>query len=251
MNKIYILILFLIQLGACQKPEHGGVIATSSWTAAYVKAAGVSDLVVLAPAEMQHPSEYELDIDDIERLREADLIVCGGYEIMMERIRNGLKIDPDKILEIKTDYNLEHMQSAIQVIAGRTGHEEVARENITEIRKAFANSVEMIQKAGIDEQPVLVQFFIQPIARQLGMNVTGIFGPQSLEAFDILELMNRDFTLILDNAHNPLSAPLVESRRGVKVAYLVNFPGIAGTETLGDVIRYNTEQILEVAKGME
>jgi hypothetical protein len=236
---------------ACHQKEEVGVIATSSWTAAYVKAAGISDPLILAPSEMQHPSEYELDIDDIERIRKADLIVCGGYEIMMDRIRDGLKIDPDKILEIKTDYNLDHMRSSIMAIAIKMDKENIAQKNIEDIEITFAHSKERIHQAGIDEQPVLVQFFIQPFARELGLDVTGIFGPRALEAFDIRELMSRNFTLILDNAHNPVSAPLVESRRGVKVAYLVNFPGIEGTVTLSDVIRYNTAQILESGSGIE
>jgi hypothetical protein len=224
------------------------VIATSSWTAAYVRAAGINDLSVLAPSNMQHPSEYELDINDVEKLRRADLIVCGGYEIMMERIRGGLEIDPDKILEIKTDYNLDHMRSSILAIANQQGDMEAARKNIEEIEIAFAGSKDLIDQAGIGEKPVLVQFFVQPFARQLDMRITGIFGPRALEAFDIRELMNRDFSFILDNAHNPLSAPLLESRRGVEVAYLINFPGIGDTESLADVIRYNTEQILGAAR---
>lgn len=245
MKKIDFLVLLMILLTGCQEPEKAGVIATSSWTAAYAKAAGVTEVAVLAPAEMQHPSEYELDIDDIERLREADLIVCGGYEIMMERIRNGLKIDPDKIVEVKTDYDLDQMRASIMAIAGRMGKKETALKNIQEIERTFTNAQEKIRLAGVTEQQVLVQFFIQPFARQLELNISGIFGPRSLEAFDILELMNLDFSIILDNAHNPLSAPLVESKPGVKVAYLVNFPGTGGTETLADVIRYNTTQILD------
>lgn len=249
--KIITLIMLFFLMTACHKQEKTGVIATSSWTAAYVKAAGVSDPAILAPAAMQHPSEYELDIDDIEQLRHADLVVCGGYEIMMDRIRNGLKIDPDKILEIQTDYNQEHMKSSILAIAVITGNEDVARKNIEEIEKTFTDSKEKINRQKIDEQPVLVQFFIQPLARELGLEITGIFGPRSLEAFDIRELMTRDFSIILDNAHNPVSAPLVESRRGVKVAYLFNFPGAGGTETLSDVIRYNTDRIMEAAEGVE
>jgi len=248
MKKVILFLYMSTLFAGCHPPETTGVIATSSWTAAYVKAAGITDLSVLAPSDMQHPSEYELDINDVEKLRRADLIVCGGYEIMMERIRGGLEIDPDKILEIKTDYNLDHMRSSILAIASRQGDMEVARKNIEEIEIAFAGSKDLIDQAGIGEEPVLVQFFVQPFARQLDMNITGIFGPRALEAFDIRELMNREFTLILDNAHNPLSAPLLESRRGVKVAYLINFPGIGDTETLAGVIRYNTEQILEAAR---
>ena len=69
---------------------------------------------MLAPSNMQHPTEYELQIDDIKKLRDADLIICGGYEIMMQRIRTGLQIDTEKILQIKTDYNEDHINEAIR-----------------------------------------------------------------------------------------------------------------------------------------
>jgi len=245
--RLIIYVFLLVLVGACGKPEKVSVVVTSSWTAAFVEAAGISDRVMLAPAEMQHPSEYELDINDIERLRQANLIVCGGYEIMMDRIRNGLKIDPDRILEIKTDYNLDHIRSSVMKIASRMGTEEIAIKNMAEIEEVFKLSREKIHHAGIDQQPVLVQFFIQAFARELGLNVTAVFGPKPLEVFDIHDLLNKEFKLILDNAHNPISGPLIESKKGVSVAFLINFPGTDGTRSLADVIRYNVERILEAS----
>jgi hypothetical protein len=245
MKKTAFYIFLVLLFFSCKKQERVQVIATSSWTAAYVRAAGVADVYVLAPAEMQHPTEYELNIDDVDKIRNAELIVCGGYEVMMERIRQGLKIDPERILEIKTDYNMEHIRSSVQAIAAELGTGEVAGENIREIENTFNRSAEKIREAGLDQVPVLVQFFLRPLASELGMNVTAVFGPRPLEAFDIRDLMELDFSMVLDNAHNPVSAPLVESGEGIKVVYLINFPGVGGTESLSDVIRYNTAMILE------
>ena len=93
-----IIIIFSILLSV----QHPGVaqdkmkiVVTSSWTAAYAKMAGVEDVEMLAPSDMQHPSEYELQINDILKLKNADLIICGGYEIMMDKIRTGLQIEPE------------------------------------------------------------------------------------------------------------------------------------------------------------
>ncbi|MBS0000819.1 MAG: hypothetical protein KFF73_17690, partial [Cyclobacteriaceae bacterium] len=72
-----------------------------------------------------------------------------------------------------------------------------------------------------------------------------------LDAFDIPDLMGLEFSMILDNAHNPVSAPLVESGEGIKVVYLINFPGIGGTESITDVIRYNVDRILEAGEAVE
>ncbi|MBS0000323.1 MAG: hypothetical protein KFF73_15180, partial [Cyclobacteriaceae bacterium] len=220
MTRISVSIILFVLFISCRQQEQASVIATSSWTAAYVKAAGVNDVFVLAPAEMQHPTEYELDIDDVVKLRHAELIVCGGYEIMMDRIRDGLKIDPERILEIKTDYNLEHIRSSILAVASEMGTEAAAVKNIQEIENVFRNSGERVRQGGIDQEPVLVQFFIQPLAVELDLKVAGLFGPRPLEAFDIRDLMGLEFSMILDNAHNPVSAPLVESGEGIKVVYL-------------------------------
>jgi hypothetical protein len=46
------------------------------------------------------------------------------------------------------------------------------------------------------------------------MNIVAVYGPRPLEAFDIRDLMALDFSMVLDNAHNPVSAPLVESGEG-------------------------------------
>ncbi len=247
----YVYLFAFIPLIACNEQEKIEVVATSSWTAAYIEAAGISGVEILAPAEMQHPSEYELDIKNIQMLRNADLIVCGGYEIMMDKIRFGLNIDSGKIIEIKTDYNLGHLKSSIQTIASKMGTETIAMKHINEIEQVFIESKERIREAGIDQQPVLVQFFIQPLARELDLKIAAVFGPRPLEVFDISDMLKQNFSLILDNAHNPVSAPLTESKHGSKVAYLINFPGEGGTESLVDVIQYNVDRILEAAGGIE
>jgi hypothetical protein len=246
--KYYYLLLSVILLSV-KIPANGQaelkIVATSTWTAGYIRLAGIDKFDVLAPSEMQHPSEYELQIEDIIKLRDADLIICGGYETMMEKIRKGLQIDPVKILQIQTDYNLAHIETSVRSIAKKTGTDEKAEKNLGKLKSLFDDSKQKIREAGIAEIPVLVQFYLRTFSEELGLNITGIFGPRQLEAYNIQELMKIDFKLILDNAHNPSARPLVETRKGTKIVYLINFPGINGTETIEDVIRYNVKVILD------
>lgn len=223
------------------------VVVTSSWTGAYAMMAGAEAYELLAPSDMQHPTEYELQIEDIRKIRDADIIICGGYEVMMERIRSGLNIDPDKILQIKTDYNEDHIVQSVMNIANRIGTTEQAIENLKKLNKVYEESRTKISKAGLQDVPVIVQFFIRPLAEAFGMEVNGIFGPRQLEAFNIQEMMALEFDLILDNAHNPSAGPLAESKGNVPVAYLINFPGQGGTESLEDVINYNLEAIFNAS----
>ena len=50
--------------------EQLNVVVTSSWTAAYLELAGITNYGMMAPSDMQHPSEYELQIDDIKKLKD-------------------------------------------------------------------------------------------------------------------------------------------------------------------------------------
>ena len=244
---IFTLLFFILQKSTAQ--DQLNIVVTSSWTAAYAKMAGIENFELLAPAEMQHPSEYELQIDDILKLKNADLIICGGYEIMMDKVRTGLQIDPEKILQIKTDYNQSNIEKSVYAIAKITGTENLADINVESLRNALLECRSKIKEQGIDKIPALVQFFIRPIAEELSLNIAGMFGPRQLEAFDIQELMKLDFTLILDNAHNPSAQPLVESKEGIRIAYLMNFPGMGNTESIEDVIKYNVEQIIKASAG--
>lgn len=239
--------LFLIP-AICYGQGKMKVVVTSSWTASYVELAGITEYEMMAPSEMQHPSEYELQIDDIKNLIDADLIICGGYETMMEKIRTGLKIDPEVILQIKTDYNLEHIRSSVLLIAGSTGTVEVAEKNLRELEEIIIESRNKIKKEGISEIPMLVQFFLRPLSEELDLNISAIFGPRQLEAFDIQELMKHDFGMVIDNAHNPSGKPLAESKENAKIVYLLNFPGLNDTHSIADVIRKNVEMIINTYK---
>ena len=239
--------LFLIP-GICSAQEQLNIVVTSSWTAAYLELAGIVKYEMMAPSDMQHPSEYELQIDDIKKLKDADLIICGGYETMMEKIQTGLQIDPDKILQIKTDYNFEHIKASVQSIANKTGTSEIAQRNLKEIEELIEESRNKIEAEGIAKIPVLVQFFLKPLSEELDLKISGIFGPRQLEAFDIQELMQYDFEMIIDNAHNPSGQPLAESKGDVKIAYLMNFPGMNNTHSIADVIRKNVEAIINAYK---
>lgn len=248
-NTIWVLLFsFFLFPGISFGQQQLNVVVTSSWTASYVELAGIKEYEMIAPSGIQHPSEYELQIDDIKKLKDADLIICGGYETMMEKIRTGLKIDPDVILQIKTDYNLGNIRSSVSSIADRTGTSEIAQKNLKEIEEIIIESRNKIKQEGISNVPMLVQFFLRPLSEELNLNISAIFGPRQLEAFNIQELMKHEFEMIIDNAHNPSGQPLVESKENAKIVYLMNFPGLNDTHSIADVIRKNVEMIISTYK---
>jgi len=137
-HNLFILLLsccFLSCVGKLAQPN--GVIATTSWTAAYAVAAGATNVTVLAPYEMVHPSEYELRPGDIGRLTTSNMIVYAGYEVMIDQIKSGLKIPEEKMVKISTSYNFAEIEASVMLIAKRLGTAPIAKKNLEEITLIF------------------------------------------------------------------------------------------------------------------
>ena len=220
------------------------VVATSSWTAAYAQAAGADKITVLAPFEMAHPSEYELRPGDIPKLMDATLIIYAGYEVMTERLKKGLDLPAGKLLQIETEYNYESMEKSIMKIAAQLGTENIARENLSEIRRAFDDGKKAVEELQMANRLVVAHRFQSSIAQELGIIPDIIFGPASPEASEIITVSKSGALLIIDNFHNPVGQPFKEVLPNAQYFRLLNFPGPQGTKTLTDIIRHNVSQFM-------
>jgi zinc transport system substrate-binding protein len=245
MKQLAYIVIISGLFSSCTNPKSPsiGVVATTAWTAAYALAAGATDVSVLAPYEMVHPSEYELRPGDIERLSRANLIIYAGYEVMVDQIRNGLNIPVERLTKISTSYNALEIEKSIMLIAKQLGTEQIAAVNIAEIKQLMAEGKLLVQEKGLDKGPVLVHFFQESFALEVGIEPVMIFGPAPPEPKQILALTKTKAVLILDNAHNPVGGPVKEILENCDYKLLMNFPGMHQTRTLADVIRYNIGQL--------
>ena len=220
------------------------VLASSSWTAAYVRAAGIENVVTLAPSTMQHPSEYELSIFDMQKITEADLVVYAGYETAIAQMKEMLIIDAEKYFKIETGYTKESVSKAIQKIAVRANTTDSAAVSIKRIYKLFDKADKEIEGLDLKGKPVIVHFFQEPFIRDIGMEPVAIIGPAPLEVYQIVDIAKmKEALLIIDNIHNPIAQPLKEILTDMPVVELVNFPGRNGTTSLESVIEYNLTQL--------
>ena len=227
-----------------RKTNTGAVVATSSWTAAYAQAAGAENVVVLAPYTMAHPSEYELRPSDIPILMEAKMIVYAGYEVMTDRLTKGLDLPPEKLIPVNTEYNYSSIAQSVMELAALLGTEDIARENLLEIKIAFEDGRKAVNAKRWTGQKVVAHRFLAPLAQELGLTPVVIFGPGEPEAADILSVSKSGVLIIMDNRHNPVGHPFREVLPYALYKQLLNFPGHLGTKSLSDVIRYNVAQLL-------
>ena len=244
-RNLFILLIFCCLSSCNNKPSPSkGVIATTSWTAAYALAAGATDVSVLAPYELVHPSEYELRPGDIGRLAKTNLIIYAGYEVMVNQIKAGLKIPDEKLVKISTSYNFTEIEESVMIIAKRLGTEQTAKKNLEEIRQLLLSGKTAVHNSGLDQQSVLVHFFQESFAKEMGITPSMIFGPAPPEPKQILGMTHTRAVMIMDNAHNPVGGSVKEILKKSNYILLLNFPGLYQTRTIADVIRYNIDQLI-------
>lgn len=228
--------------------NESSVVVTTPWTAAFAQAAGVDGVHVLAPYEMTHPSEYELKPSDIPIVQNAEAIIYAGYERTVAKIREAAGAEKTELIQIVTTYSLSDIKTSVRAIAERIGSVEKAETAISEIETLLTRLHDEAAGTPLAEKPVVVHVFQVPLAKELGISIAGTFGPAPLEARQIESLTKTGAFLIIDNAHNPIAAPLRETLKQAAYVQLINFPGTENTRTLTDVITLNGERIRSVLR---
>jgi hypothetical protein len=232
-----------VTFGAPKAEEPAEVIASTAWTAAFVRMAGVETVRVLAPYEMQHPPEYELKPSDIRAVAQARVIAYAGYETMVDKLRETAERDGIELVQFDTRNDLETITASVLKIATVFGTEAAARRNLADLERFFETWRVELNGLGVSGAPVIVHTFQQPMVRQLGFDVKGVFGPGPLEPLQIAKLSNSGAGIIIDNWHNQVGAPLEQTIPGARRAACLNFPGSFDTRSLMDVLEYNRAAI--------
>lgn len=245
MKKWIFVLAFLPQLlFAGAKGDSIEIMATNSWTAAFVEAATGETCPYLAPSDMSHPPEYELKPGDFEKLTRTEHFVYAGYEVMMKEISSSAEIPEDALVSIQTGYSRGVLAGSIGAIGVLMGTQDIAVESIASLLEILDTGKEDLAAAG--EVNVVVNFHQKALAEEMGFNVLTVFGPAPLQPGDlerIAALENVDF--ILDNAHNPMGEVLKEFHPDAAYASGINFPGIDGTTTLKEVLQRNIDLLKE------
>jgi zinc transport system substrate-binding protein len=234
-------LLLAMMLAGCRTPSPPvKILASTSWTAAYAIAAGASDVGILAPSAMVHPSEYELKLSDLKSIKDADFIIYAGYEVMIDQLVQRIETDKTNLIKIETSYHFDQIAKMILLIAEKLGTETLADNNLHEIKNTFEWAKSKIKEDRLDKIPVLVHFYQQSFANELGLNIVGVFGPNPPEAYEIKNLLSTGAKLVIDNFHNPVGESLQLSGN-IQRYCLLNFPGSLDTQSISDVIKRNTE----------
>lgn len=222
-------------LGSAQSAPR--VLVSTSWTAAIARAAGLTDIVVLAPIEMQHPPEYALQPSDLVSVYEADVVIYAGYEAFASRLIEAVDNEHAIVVQVVTQNAPTALDEAVRKVAEAVGTVPEYERWREAFQSDFATLRERLQPHA-EGQRAFVHAMMRPQAEALGFEIVGGFGPGPVTPGDLAAVREQEPDLIIDNAHSPIGQGLAEASGARRVAF-INFPGQDGTESLLDVVRRN------------
>lgn len=228
----------LFIFGALPAHSEPAVVASTAWVAALAHAAGCEHVTVITPPGLAHPPDYDPKPSDLLAVSRADLVLAGGYEAFVSRLRDALGAK-GLLLTVTTTYDPQVVRKELGTIAAALGTHAQANTFADAYDAAWRASAERLAAAG-RKPVVVVQRFMIPWVRLLGVEPAAIFGPGPLSLEELRRIKMIAPTLIIDNAHAAPAIALAEIT-GARRVVLVNFP--EGSESLLDVLRRNTERL--------
>jgi zinc transport system substrate-binding protein len=219
------------------------VVASTSWTAAFVRAAGVSEVRVLAPYEMRHPSDYVVRPSDLLAVRDADVVVYAGYEAMAQRLVEAADGNRARLVRIDTRNDPVTVAASLAVLGEVFGTRAEAAAYAARVEEFFASWRDEVRRGGQAGAPVVTHTFQRPIAVSLGLEVIGEFGPAPLEAARIVTLAKLAPRFLVDTWHNEIGRPLAETMKGTPYVSWLNFPVDPARPGLLDVLEENRARL--------
>jgi zinc transport system substrate-binding protein/iron/zinc/copper transport system substrate-binding protein len=213
------------------------IVASTSWVGSIVRAAGASDVQVLAPIELRHPPEYDFSPQDIIEASTADLVFWAGYEGFIRNLVEAAEIPESRVFRVDTNNAPDKLAISVSQVAALLGTTASYERWKVELDKVTNHMLEQAQHKQTEKMTAAVQFHQQAFAKYLGYQVVAVFGPQEVSLGDVSAIESLNPDIIIDNWHSPQGQPFMHQDR--IYVELINFPGPFETETLLDVLIRN------------
>ncbi len=219
------------------------IVASTSWAAAFADIAGADEVESIAPVNLRHPPEYEITVSDVQKISDSDVFIYAGFERMMKTL--GDKV-PNKGVSVQVvlDNSLATVKESTLKIAQALGTEEIQKVRFAEYEKLVKDGQKKALKKKLNKKKVLCNKNQTYLAKELGLDIAGIFGPGPVSAEELLEAKKAGYDLIIDNIHNPTGKPVTEILPKAKYIEWRNFPTAVEHDALKKVVEENIELLL-------
>ncbi len=221
------------------------VVASTTWTGAFAKLAGATDIDVIAPTSVLHPPDYDPKPSDLAAAADADVVVYAEFESFATRLTEAAGGDA-VLFPLTLENTAATIEAEVLRLAAQLGTTETAQANLDallpELAALGADAASNVPTAA----PVVVsQVFMSYWADWAGLTSAGTFGPAPMSAGDLADLMGLSPTVIFDNYHVPGGQAFEAD--GVPRIELINYPG--DDLDLLAVFQHNHDLIVSALKG--
>lgn len=219
------------------------VVASTSWSAAFADIAGADEVESIAPVNLRHPPEYEITVSDVQKISDSEVFIFAGFERMMKTL--GTKVANKGVsVQVTLDNSLATVKESTLKIAQALGTEDIQKVRFAEYEKLVKDGQKKALKKKLNKKKVLCNKNQTYLAKELGLEIAGIFGPGPVTAEELLEAKKAGYDLIIDNIHNPTGKPVTEVLPKAKYIVWRNFPEAVEHDALKKVVADNIEALL-------
>lgn len=219
------------------------VVASTSWAAAFADIAGADEVESIAPVNLRHPPEYEITVSDVQKISESDVFIYAGFERMMKTL--GTKVANQGVsVQVVLDNSLATVNESTLKIAQTLGTEDIQKVRYAEYEKLVKHGQKKALKKKLNKKKVLCNKNQTYLAKELGLEIAGVFGPGPVSAEELLNAKKAGYDLIIDNIHNPTGKPVTEVLPKAKYIVWRNFPEAVEHDALKKVVKENIELLL-------
>lgn len=220
------------------------VVASTSWSAAFADIAGADEVESIAPVNLRHPPEYEITVSDVQKISDSEVFIFAGFERMMKTL--GTKVANKGVsVQVTLDNSLATVKESTLKIAQALGTEDIQKVRFAEYEKLVKDGQKKALKKKLNKKKVLCNKNQTYLAKELGLEIAGIFGPGPVTAEELLEAKKAGYDLIIDNIHNPTGKPVTEVLPKAKYIVWRNFPTAVEHYALKKVVADNIELLLK------
>ena len=236
-----LLAVFILATAVWAAPKK--VVASTSWAAAFADIAGADEVESIAPVDLRHPPEYEITVSDVQKISESEVFIYAGFERMMKTL--GSKVaNKGTSVQVTLDNSLATVKTSTLLIAKALGTEDIQKVRFAEYEELVKEGQKKVLKKKLNKKKVLCNKNQTYLAKELGLEIVGVFGPGAVSAEELLEAKKADYDLIIDNIHNPTGKPVTEVLPKAKYIEWRNFPTAVEHDALKKVVSDNIELLL-------
>ncbi|MGW4771253.1 metal ABC transporter solute-binding protein, Zn/Mn family [Nocardia sp. NPDC004278] len=204
--------------------QHPKIVATTTWEAAFAKAAGAADVTVIVPASVHHAPDYDPKPSDLTAVAEADFVLYAPFEPFAAKIKEAAGAKA-KLIEVNLDNSADKATAQVKSLGTEFGTAAAADAWTATFTAEYDRLGKDIRAAwpGGKQPTVVAQVFSTWAAQLAGADIVGTYGPEAVTPGQLSALAAKKPEFVLDNAHMSSGTVLPDS--GAEQVSIINYPG--------------------------